>query len=129
MYGKTKLIISLAFPGASLKVLPHLAFFQHLASFVSFWIIFIHNLYQQMNYTSWICRNYIKENRFIQVTSMNKVLIYTLCLKFCCIHLDYFLVFRVLAFKILILLFICKSKDGMTKSTEIKHCTCNLNYY
>ena len=54
-----------------------------------------------MNYIPWIRRNYIQENRFTQVTSMKKLLIYTLCLKFYCIHLDYFLVFRILAFKIL----------------------------
>ena len=63
--------------------------------------VFLDNFHQQMNYIPWICKNYIQENLFTHVNSMNKLLIYTLCLKFYYIRLDYFLVFSILAFKIL----------------------------
>ena len=68
-----------------------------------------------MNYIPWICGNYIHENCLTQVTFMNKLLIYTLCLKFYCIRLDYFLVFRILAFKILYYLFVSRR---MTSNNE-----------
>ena len=68
-----------------------------------------------MNYIPWIPKNYIQENRFTQVTSMKKLLIYTLCLKFYCIHLDYFLVFSI------ILVFYCLFVNRRMASNDESH--------
>ena len=97
------MIISLVFPRASFKVFPHFVFFNILPR-----LYFFGTFLQKMNYIPWICRNRIHENGFTQVTSMNKPLIYTLCLKFYCIRLHYFLVFRILAFKILYYSFVSR---------------------